>query len=89
MGPGTHCFPYQWVQLQTYESQTLFFMEILQYHCILGLAEIKILHPREKIDSKMQDAQVKKITECIVMPISKICTLYVLLKTTSEPLVQI
>ena len=28
MGPGTHCFPYQWVQLQTYESRTLLFMTI-------------------------------------------------------------
>ena len=24
MGPGTGCFLYQWVQLQTYESRTLF-----------------------------------------------------------------
>ena len=39
-------------QLQTYESRTLFFMTSLQYHCILGLSEIKTLHPREKIMSK-------------------------------------
>ena len=61
IGPGTRCFPYQWVQLQTYESRTLFFMINLQYHCILGLAEMKTLHPRDKIMNKrsMQDAQVK------------------------------
>ena len=41
MGAGTRCFPYQWVQLQTYESRTLFLMASLQYYCILGLAEIK------------------------------------------------
>ena len=41
MGPGTHCFPYQWIQLQIYESRTLFFMISLQYHCILGHAGIK------------------------------------------------
>ena len=29
MGPGTHCFLYQRVQLQTYESRTLFFMTSL------------------------------------------------------------
>ena len=45
MGPGTRCFPYQYVQLQTYESRTLFLMTSLQYYCILGLAEIKTLHP--------------------------------------------
>ena len=33
-------------------------MTSLQYHCILGLAEIKTLHPGDKL--KMQDAQVKK-----------------------------
>ena len=48
-------------QLQTNESRTLFFMISLQYYCILGLAEIKTLHPRDKIMSKkMQDAQVTK-----------------------------
>ena len=52
MGPGTPCFPYQWVQLQTFESRKLFFMTSLQFHCILGLAEIKTLHPRDKIMSK-------------------------------------
>ena len=49
VGPETRCFPYQWVQLQTYESKTLVFMTSLQYHCILGLAEMKTLHRREKI----------------------------------------
>ena len=51
-GTGTLFFPYQWVQLQTYEFSTLFFMTGLRYHCILGLAEIKTLHPRAKIMSK-------------------------------------
>ena len=49
MGPGTRCFLYQWVQLQTYESRTLILMMSLQYYCILELAEIKTLHPRDKI----------------------------------------
>ena len=49
MGPGTRCFLYQGVQLQTYESRTLFLMTGLQYYCILGLAEIKTLYPRDKI----------------------------------------
>ena len=35
-------------QLQTYEPRTLFSMTSLQYFCILGLAEIKTLHPRDK-----------------------------------------
>ena len=35
-------------QLQTYEPRTLFLMTSLQYYCILGLAEIKTLHPRDK-----------------------------------------
>ena len=39
-------------QLQTYESRTLFLMTSLQYYCILGLAEIKTLHPRDKIMCK-------------------------------------
>ena len=34
-------------QLETNESRSLFFMISLQYHRILGLAEIKTLHPRE------------------------------------------
>ena len=38
MGPWTRCFQYQWVQLQIYESQTLFLMTSLQYYCIPGLA---------------------------------------------------
>ena len=39
-------------KLQTYESRTLFLMTSLQYHCILGLTEIKTLHPRDKIMRK-------------------------------------
>ena len=39
-------------QLQTYESRTLFLMTSLQYQCILGLAKLKTLHPRDKIVSK-------------------------------------
>ena len=39
-------------QLQTYESRTLFLMTSLQYYCILRLAEIKTLHPRDKIMRK-------------------------------------
>ena len=39
-------------QLQTYESRTLFLMTSLQYYCILGLAEIKTLHLRDKIMHK-------------------------------------
>ena len=46
-------------QLQTYESRTLFLMTSLQYYCILGLAEIKTLLPRDYAQ-KMQDAQVTK-----------------------------
>ena len=51
-GSCTRCFPYQGVQLQTYESRTLFLLTSLQYYCILGLAEIKTLHPRDKIMCK-------------------------------------
>ena len=39
-------------QLQTHESRILFLMTSLQYYCILGLAEIKTLHPRDKIMRK-------------------------------------
>ena len=39
-------------QQQTYESRTLFLMISLQYYCILGLAEMKTLHPRDKIMRK-------------------------------------
>ena len=49
MGTGTHCFLYQWAQLQIYESRTLFLMTSLQYYCILGPTEIKTLH----LDSKL------------------------------------
>ena len=34
---------------QSYGSRSLFFMISLQYHCILGLAKIKALHPIENI----------------------------------------
>ena len=51
-GSCTRCFPYQGVQLLTYESRTLFLLTSLQYYCILGLAEIKTLHPRDKIMRK-------------------------------------
>ena len=60
MGPKTRCFPYQWVQLQTYESRTLFLMTSLQYYCILGLAEIKTASRRQNYAQKMQDEQVTK-----------------------------
>ena len=44
-----------------YESRTLYLMTRLQYYCILGLAEIKTLHPRDKIIRKrLHDAQVTK-----------------------------
>ena len=52
MGPGTRCFRYQWVQLQTYESRTLYLMTSLRYDCILGLSELITLHPRDKIMRK-------------------------------------
>ena len=68
MGTGTRCFPYQWVQLQTYESRTLFLMTSLQYYCIRGLAEIDIASQRQNYAQKMQDAQVTKslsiLTSC-------------------------
>ena len=60
MGPGTCCFPYQWVQLQTYEARTLFLMTSLQYYCILGLTEIKTLHPWDNIMRKRYRTQVTK-----------------------------
>ena len=62
MSPGTHCFPYQ-----TYESRTLFFMTSLQYHCILGLTEIKTASQRQNYAQKMQDAQVKKSLQVILL----------------------
>ena len=52
MGPRTHSFQHQWVQLQTSESRTLFLMTSLQYYCILGLAEIKICIPETKLCTK-------------------------------------
>ena len=62
MGPRTRCFPYQQVQLQTYESRILFLMTSLQYYCILGLAEIKTLHPRDKKCAKDAGCAGNKIT---------------------------
>ena len=62
MSPWTRCFPYQWVQLQTYEAITLFLMTSLQYYCILGLAEIKTLHPSDKIIAKDAGCAGNKIT---------------------------
>ena len=35
-----------------FKLMPLFFMTNLQYHCILGLVEIKTLHPRDKIMSR-------------------------------------
>ena len=60
MSPGTHCLHINESQLQTHEFRTLFFMTSLQYHCILGLAEIKTASQRQTYAQKMQDAQVKK-----------------------------
>ena len=51
MVPGTRCFPYHWVPTAN-ESRTLFLMTSLKYYCILGLAEIKTLHPSDKIMRK-------------------------------------
>ena len=56
MGSGTHCFPYQWVQLQTYESRTLFLMT-----SPLGTRWNKnFASQRQNYAQKMQDAQVTK-----------------------------
>ena len=49
MDHETHLIPHQWVQLQTNEPRTLFFMARLHNHCILGPTEIKILYPIRKI----------------------------------------
>ena len=54
-------------QLQTYESRTLFLMTSLQYYCILGLAEIKTLHPREKICAKDAGCAGNKIAEDLAL----------------------
>ena len=49
--------------LQTYESRTLFLMTSLKkYYCILGLAEIKTLHPKDKIMRKDAGCTGNKIT---------------------------
>ena len=61
-------------QLQTYESRTLFLMTSLQYYCILGLAEIKTLHPRDKImrnRCRMRNlAQVTKSAQLLTIKLS-------------------
>ena len=36
MGAGTRCFPYQWVQLQTYESRTLFLLTYVRTHAYVS-----------------------------------------------------
>ena len=62
MGPRTRSFLYQRVQLQTYESRILFLMTSLQYYCILRLAKIKTLHPRDKKSAKNAGCAGNKIT---------------------------
>ena len=52
MGPGTRFFLYQCVPLQIMSPRTLFFLIRLQYHCILGLSDLKTLHTRDKSMSK-------------------------------------
>ena len=55
MGPGTRCFPYQWVptaELWVQNTVCNVLMTSLKYFCILGLAEIKTLHPKDKIMRK-------------------------------------
>ena len=48
------------------ESRTLFLMTSLQYYCIVGLAEIKALHPRDnKIMRKTEKMQVAQITKSL------------------------
>ena len=42
-------------------------MTSLQHHCILGLAEIKTLHPRDKIMSKNAGWAGNKITEFLTL----------------------
>ena len=49
MGPGTRISNINESLLQTYESKTLFLMTSLQYYCIPGLAEIKLMHKRCRI----------------------------------------
>ena len=48
--------------MQANESRTLFLMTSLQYYCILGLAEIKTLHPRGKLCAKDAGCAGNKIT---------------------------
>ena len=64
------------VHLQTYESRTLFLMKSLQYYCILGLAEIKTLLPRDKIMHKRCRMPCNKITEIGNSWLEKLCTQY-------------
>ena len=47
-----------WVQ-----NTILFFMTSLQYNCILGLAKIKTLHPKDKIVSEYAGCTGNKITD--------------------------
>ena len=51
-GSWDSLFPISMSQTATYESRTLFLTTSLKYYCILGLAEIKNLHPGDKIMRK-------------------------------------
>ena len=42
-------FPISMSPTANYESRKLFLMTSLQYYCILGLAEMKTLHPKTKL----------------------------------------
>ena len=63
MGPGTCCFLYQWVQMQTYESRTLFLMTILQF-TIASWASLKskLCIPETKLCAKDAGCAGNKIT---------------------------
>ena len=63
MGPGTRCFPYQWVQVQTYESRKLFLMTSLQYHASWDSLKLKLSIPETKLCAKDAGCTGKKITE--------------------------
>ena len=61
MGPRTRCFPYQPVQLQTYESRILFL--IYKSAILLHPQTLRIKNfasQRQNDAQKMQDAQVTK-----------------------------
>ena len=61
MGPGTRCFPYQWVQLQTYESRDTIFNDNSAILLHPGTRWNKnIASQRKNYAQKMQDAQVTK-----------------------------